>query len=743
MSTSKYKKTPAPVKNEYGKLKLGDHTDWGKVVSSFRKPTPVMYFDVSDSEANAIVDKGIANGLGAYVGNKKLYLFGEPLEFMFQRIGDELSKSKRVDYTERAIAITDRDVIVTPDMAHDMGEEEEFYEAGGETGKPLSYNEWFKKYMEEFRRDHPNSTAPSDHLLSDFYDGYVRKFANGGEAASVSHSYKKGGIVGRYTDSKEPLFEDGETVWVMLNGTPREGVILEHICSKVEGQSGQYRHDYLVSLGAGSVERFMQNALASTKGELEEQFYAPIMAKGGEIMSLSELPSDLTEQVNAGKVTYRGTGNSGESKIKVHGKEYIISSSDFDKLGGLAKIRFSAPERRGYEDGGETMAKGGVVKKSLIGKREHTVKSSLSQNMHYHVHEYDNGKGYVVVIKFADYPDEYVEYIYPDLESAKTAAEERGVRFKKGGEVAESNKKFGRVMHEFKNGNLKDRWGNTVTSHGQALAIAYSESMRPDTLMAKGGEITNFKDDITGKAIKFLQSKGYSIDAYSEINRDAYIEAPNGETLVMVQGSKRRDGGNVTDYGIAYFIEDFEEPISKNMLRHIKEEFRIGKTAHRGEVTLYTNAGLEVHSKEMKDGAFEGIKIEKVNIDNIKAAAGAFLVEMPDTERFPYILTITKDGKTQLVDKYTNVAAAHKIKRMIDTKYKPRIEENAGQEYAKGGKIGFDGLVRKVEKEYEGKTVSPKYRKKYGKKYNAEEAHEAALKVAGSVKASQGTSKYK
>lgn len=39
-----------------------------------------------------------------------------------------------------------------------------------------TYKEWFAQYMEEFRRDHPDSEAPSNSMLSDFYDKYVREF---------------------------------------------------------------------------------------------------------------------------------------------------------------------------------------------------------------------------------------------------------------------------------------------------------------------------------------------------------------------------------------------------------------------------------------------------------------------------------------------------------------------------------------------------------------------------------------
>jgi hypothetical protein len=70
---------------------------------------------------------------------------------------------------------------------------------------------------------------------------------------------------------------------------------------------------------------------------------------------------DLQEKVDKRKVTYRGlgmgkksddfydlTGDSGVL-IKVDGKEYYMTSKDFNSLGGIKKIRFRAPHRRGAE----------------------------------------------------------------------------------------------------------------------------------------------------------------------------------------------------------------------------------------------------------------------------------------------------------------------------------------------------------------------------------------------------------
>ena len=67
--------------------------------------------------------------------------------------------------------------------------------------------------------------------------------------------------------------------------------------------------------------------------------------------------------------------------------------------------------------------------------------------------------------------------------------------------------------------------------------------------------------------------------------------------------------------------------------------------------------------------------------------------------------------------------------------------------YKDGGKIGFDGLAKKVAKEYTGKPVADKYKKEYGKTYSATEAKEVGAKVAAKVatakKKSATAGKYK
>jgi hypothetical protein len=111
-------------------------------------------------------------------------------------------------------------------------------------------------------------------------------------------------------------------------------------------------------------------------------FMDNVYAKGGIVVTKIQDIPNLTEKVNKGQVTYRGLGMgklandfynlAGErgTKIKVDGKEYFITDSDYRKLDWdfennqwLNKIKFSAPTRNNenggfmdnvYADGGKT-----------------------------------------------------------------------------------------------------------------------------------------------------------------------------------------------------------------------------------------------------------------------------------------------------------------------------------------------------------------------------------------------------
>ena len=59
-----------------------------------------------------------------------------------------------------------------------------------------------------------------------------------------------------------------------------------------------------------------------------------------------ELPNNIQELVDAGKVTYRGLGfGETDTLIKTGSIEYRVTNEKFRELGWIKKIKFSAPFR--------------------------------------------------------------------------------------------------------------------------------------------------------------------------------------------------------------------------------------------------------------------------------------------------------------------------------------------------------------------------------------------------------------
>ena len=116
----------------------------------------------------------------------------------------------------------------------------------------------------------------------------------------------------------------------------------------------------------------------------------------------------------------------------------------------------------------------------------------------------------------------------------------------------------------------------------------------------------------------------------------------------------------------------------------------------------------------------------------------------PQTGRYEYAEVLSIDENN------VNLVVRHPKKVYLDnyfTETKERISKfsNTPSEdwkdgrpvvkikYAKGGKIGFEGLAKKVAKRYVGRKVSKEYQAEYGKTYDAKEAKEVGNKVAGKV----------
>ena len=100
-----------------------------------------------------------------------------------------------------------------------------------------------------------------------------------------------------------------------------------------------------------------------------------------------------------------------------------------------------------------------------------------------------------------------------------------------------SQKKVGKVMREFKKGQLHSgKSGKIVKNPKQAIAIALSESGQARKPMAKGGSVNNTSISEYGNLVdhsQFLNSDGYAQSV------DIEMTNPQETQLEQVGGQKR------------------------------------------------------------------------------------------------------------------------------------------------------------------------------------------------------------
>jgi hypothetical protein len=171
-------------------------------------------------------------------------------------------------------------------------------------------------------------------------------------------------------------------------------------------------------------------------------------------------------------------------------------------------------------------------------------------------------------------------------------------------------------------------------------------------------------------------------------------------------------------------VENLLPPATK--IISIKEKF--AKGGEVGEEKYYYFAVSYSHAprnqQKLSERTWRGVwaKSEKEAIKNVKQS---IRLEYKN-ERPPHVF-----------DKiYPNLLNVLTLKEYVaqEARYHKEQQERMNpKEYAKGGKVGFEGLAKKVAKRYVGKKVSKEYQAEYGKTYDAKEAKEVGNKVAGKV----------
>ena len=189
--------------------------------------------------------------------------------------------------------------------------------------------------------------------------------------------------------------------------------------------------------------------------------------------------------------------------------------------------------------------------------------------------------------------------------------------------------------------------------------------------------------------------------------------------------------------------EVVEAPKSVAQYKKFKGDIEDTEYISRREIASITLRSGEVLSgNDIIDGVYrakkkfaKGGEVDRISVgDNVYAYfahnyVGYQLVESPSMGE-PYdgkvIDIINENNQKKYVVKFEN-GENKKLYQGIFDDYVIK------EKFAKGGKIGFEGLANKVAKRYVRKKVSKEYQAEYGKTYDAKEAKEVGNKVAGKV----------
>jgi hypothetical protein len=259
-------------------------------------------------------------------------------------------------------------------------------------------------------------------------------------------------------------------------------------------------------------------------------------------------------------------------------------------------------------------------------------------------------------------------------------------------------------------GNLTGgSWGATLYELGGVVKRFTSPALLQ---FKKGGMLEDRAQDLVGKYVYLFTEGVETPKSYEIVNakvaspnfryRDLFFNLKNNDYTETIPSEKVEDflNGKQVDIYNASKGEYYAFQIAPNQMSKggkIKNQYA-GKTAEQIWNLL---------SKEQREHFLHDHK------DDIENYRGKEYGDLNSGE-----ITKAYNSKWSELDK------------QIANRFSYHVKEG---EYAEGGKIGFEGLAKKVARNYQGKKVDRKYRKEYGATYDKKEAMEVGRKVAAKV----------
>lgn len=528
--------------------------------------------------------------------------------------------------------------------------------------------------------------ASGDMGINVLYIGYEEQFGNGG---STSHS-NNGKINGEYLDSVSEIKQRR----ILMNIANHYQISLEEANDEVRDDEAELLYEYITD--DQMLKTSLYHQFQDRKNKFEDGGVTFIEYKDNEIMYEP--------------IFNKYYANDAEFDTLEEAQSFLDSGEMSDSVRG-------AYERGLFAKGGKVAAKFKVGDK-VVGQFRYDYGEGLQPVSLYDyadrvngvISEVENRQGTIMfVVKF----DNGEELQYPDFAIDNFIAKRS---FRMGGET-----KKGTWIAIFEKGSERKVLEVEAETLEEAKIQAQKDKVRyglnKDLFLydifrkyAKGGRVV-------GDSLEIVEEQAKSISKNRKQNTYVF------ETLNIIPAT-----------GTKYLVYTWGDDADVNHLKSISHDIDGYKSITI--VSHYSNGDLVSSKKEViyKNNSYaKGGEVKGVSIgDNVYAYfannyMGYQIVESPMMGE-PYdgevIDIITEDNKKKYVVKFENG---------VTKKMSQGIFDDYVVKYAKGGKIGFEGLAKKVANRYKGKAVSKEYQGEYGKTYDAKEAKEVGNKVAAKV----------
>jgi len=260
--------------------------------------------------------------------------------------------------------------------------------------------------------------------------------------------------------------------------------------------------------------------------------------------------------------------------------------------------------------------------------------------------------------------------------------------------------------------------GTLPTPFGQAGLVGETGAMNEMDLFAMGGGLPQGVHQYYAQTYNpaYPTPHGYEKGGKLYYQQDGIGQSKY--TVSFYDGKKtHKDGSPFYDIAIFKNKKDLKSYIEKLESEGYKKKFAKGGMTDVERQSMIDMGYTQEQIKESEDNPRRGGRFAKggeIVVKGIDKNGGEFYREFDSYE----------NALEEISQPHFNHLDRDSIRY---------YDENDDMIFAKGGKIGFDGLAKKVAKKYEGKPVKEKFQSEYGKTYSKAEAMEVGKKVAGKV----------